>query len=208
MKTSDAGMEAWGREGMDAKTASMLPGVHANQGRNEKIWLRRGLQVLVLALVVGGLFTGCAFYGFSGASIPSHLNSIAIPIAADNTSSPIPTLGRDLTNRLTDRFTGRTRLSLNNNESEADAVLTARIRNYSNMPTGVSGEERATSNEVRIEVDVRYYDQVKDSTMLDRSFTGTTTYDPTQGLGREEEAARTALENVADDIFTTATSDW
>ena len=166
------------------------------------------LRIAVLLCIVPGTVAGCAFYGFSGASIPSHLNSIAVPIAADNTASPIATLGRDLTNRLTDRFTGRTRLSLNNNESEADAVLTTRIRSYSNTPTGVSGEERATSNEVRIEVDVRYYDQVKDSTMLDQSFTGTTTYDPAQGLGREEEAARTALENVADDIFTTATSDW
>ncbi|PSQ97043.1 MAG: hypothetical protein BRD55_03790 [Bacteroidetes bacterium SW_9_63_38] len=154
------------------------------------------------------MLTGCAFYGFSGASIPSHLNTIAIPIAGDNTASPLPTLGRDLTNRLTDRFPGRTRLSLDNNESEADAVLTATVRAYENTPTGVSGDERATTNEVRIEVNARYYDQVKDSTMMDQSFTGTTTYDPTQGLGGEEEAARTALENVSDDIFTTATSNW
>ena len=208
MKTFDSGMEAWKCEGMDSGRASMPPVVQAHRRQGKAALLKGGLQALMLALVVGGLLTGCAFYGFSGASIPSHLNTIAIPIAADNTASPIPTLGRDLTNRLSDRFTGRTRLSLNNNESEADAVLTAQIQQYENTPTGVSGEERATSNEVRIEVDVRYYDQVRDSTMLEQSFTGTTTYDPTQGLGREEEAARTALEDVADDIFTTATSDW
>lgn len=168
----------------------------------------RGLLIGGLLCIVTGTVAGCAFYGFSGSSIPSHLSTIAIPIAADNTASPVSTLGRDLTNRLTDRFIGRTRLSLNNNESETDAVLTAQIQEYTNTPTGVSGDERATSNEVRIEVEVRYYDQVKDSTMMNQSFTGTTTYDPTQGLGREEVAARTALENVADDIFTTATSDW
>jgi hypothetical protein len=158
--------------------------------------------------MVASTVAGCAFYGFSGASIPSHLETIAIPIAEDNTTSPVPTLGRDLTNRLTDQFVNRTRLSLNNNEPEADAVLSTRVRDYSNTPTGVSGDERATSNEVRVEVQVRYYDQVKDSTMLEQSFTGSTTYDPGQGLGAEEQAARVALENVADDIFTTATSNW
>jgi len=208
MRTFDSSREAWARGGMDAHGASGHPRIHAHSHKGGATRLGRTVQALILVVLVSGVLSGCAFYGFSGASIPSHLESIAIPIAEDNTSSPVPTLGRDLTNRLTDQFVNRTRLSLNNNEPEADAVLTTRIRDYSNTPTGVSGDERATSNEVRIQVQVRYYDQVKDSTMLDQSFTGSTTYDPTQGLGGEEQAARVALDNVADDIFTTATSNW
>jgi hypothetical protein len=171
--------------------------------------LKGGLQALVLALVVGGLLTGCAFYGFSGASIPSHLETIAIPIAEDNTFSPVPTLGRDLTDLLTDQFVGRTRLSLNNNEPDADAVLTARILRYTNTPTGVSGDERATTNSVEIRVRARYYDQVKDSTIVEETFRGDATYDPTQtGLDGERQAARLAVERAAEDIFTSATSTW
>jgi hypothetical protein len=154
-------------------------------------------------------FPGCAFYSFTGASIPSHLETIAIPIAEDNTSSPLPNLGRDLTGILTDRFVGRTSLSLNNNETNADAVLQSRITGYTNQPTGVSGDEQASTNEVRIRVQVRYYDQVKDSTMVDQSFTGTATYNPAEaGLSGEEQAAQVAIERVGQDIFTTATSDW
>jgi len=161
--------------------------------------------LLALATSLGG----CAYYGFSGASIPSHLESIAIPIAEDNTSSPIPTLGRDLTNLLTDQFVGRTRLSLNNNETNADAVLTARILRYTNQPTGVSGDERATTNSVQVQVQARYYDQVRDSTMVERTFTGSAEYNPTQaGLAGAEQATRLAVERAAEDIFTTATSNW
>lgn len=160
-------------------------------------------------LLVAASLNGCAFYGFSGASIPSHLETIAIPIAEDNTSNPLSNMGRDLTNLLNDQFVGRTSLSLNNNETEADAVLDARIQQYSNRPTGVSGDERATTNRVQIQVQVRYYDQVEDSTLLDQSFTGSAEYDPTQaGLSGEQEAARLALERTAEDIFTTATSNW
>ena len=162
----------------------------------------------VLLLLATGL-SGCMYYGFSGASIPSHLETIAIPIAEDNTSSPVPTLGRDLTGLLTDQFVDRTRLSLNNNETNADIVLTARIMRYTNQPTGVSGDERATTNSVEVQVQTRYYDQVRDSTMVDRTFTGSAEYNPTQsGPAGAEQATRLAVERAAEDIFTTATSNW
>jgi len=169
-----------------------------------------GYLILVLFLCIGvGSLPGCAYYGFTGASVPSHLETIAIPIAEDNTSSPLTNLGRDLTNILTERFVGRTNYSLNNNETNADAVLQTRITGYSNQPTGVSGDEQATTNEVRIRVQARYYDQLRDSTMVDQSFTGTATYNPAEaGLSGEQQAAQVALERVGEDIFTTATSDW
>lgn len=169
-----------------------------------------GSTVWGAALLLFTLSTfGCAYYGFSGANIPSHLETIAIPIAEDNTSNPVPTLDRDLTNRLTDQFVSRTGFSLENNEPDADAVLTARIRRYSNQPTGVSGDERATRNRVQIDVDIRYYDQVRDSTMLSQTFTGSENYDPNQsGLNGERQAAQVAIERVAEDIFTSATSNW
>lgn len=164
---------------------------------------------MLIVGIGGGSLTGCAFYSFTGATIPSHLETIAIPIAEDNTSSPLPTLGRDLTSQLTDQFVGRSSLSLDNNESNADAVLEARIMRYSNEPTGVSGDERASTNSVRIQVQARYYDQVEDSVMVDQSFTGSAEYDPNEaGLSGEEQAAQLALERVGEDIFTTATSDW
>lgn len=173
---------------------------------------RSGIRALVYALLI---FVGisslpaCTFYSFSGANIPSHLETIAIPIAQDNTSSPLNTMGSDLTNLLTDRFVDRTSLSLTTNDSEADALLTARIQRYTNQPTGVSGEERATTNEVSIRVQVQYVDQTQDEEILSETFSGVATYNPVEaGLAGEEQAARTALENVADDIFSSATSNW
>lgn len=170
---------------------------------------------VVHLVAVGALLTalpslsGCSFYSFTGAAIPSHLETIAIPIAEDNTASPVNNLGRDLSSLLTDRFVDRTRLSLTTNDAEADALLTARIQRYTNEPTGVSGDERATTNQVSIQVQVRYVDQTEDEELLNQSFSGTGEYDPTEsGLAGEQEALRAALERVADDIFSTATSNW
>ena len=176
--------------------------------RSPRMEIRHVLCALLLLFGTSSL-SGCAFYSFTGANIPSHLETIAIPIAQDNTSSPLNTTGSDLTGLLTDRFVDRTSLSLTTNDTEADALLTARIQRYTNQPTGVSGDERATTNEVRITVQVRYIDQKKDKELVSQTFTGTATYNPAEaGLQGERQAAQNALQNVADDIFSTSTSDW
>lgn len=162
---------------------------------------------MLLVLAMG--LSGCSYYSFSGATIPSHINTIAIPLAQDNSVSPVPTLDRDLTDLLTDNFVGRTKLSLTTNEATADATLTATIRNYQNEPTGVSGDERATVNRVTIQVQVEYYDQENDEELVNQSFSGYGEYDPgAAGLAGEREAAQVALERIADNVFTTATSNW
>ena len=99
--------------------------------------------------------------------------------------------------------------SKNYDPREADVVLTARIDRYTNAPTSVSGQERAEFNRVTLTVWVRYYNRVEDKEMFQRTFNSFDDYDPIQGgLEQEEEAARNALENIADDIFTAATSNW
>jgi len=160
-------------------------------------------------LLVAGTLVGCSYYSFSGASIPSNLNTIAIPLAQDNSINPVNTLNRDLTNELVDRFVERTRLSLTTNQNEADALLTAQIQNYTNEASGVSGDERTTVNRVTIQVRIRYVDQTNDEMLLEQSFSGFGEYDPVEtGVAGEREAAQVAIERVVDNIFSSAASNW
>ena len=161
--------------------------------------------VLALGLLCGG----CAYYSFTGATIPAHLETIAIPLVEDNSLSPLTTMADEMTELLTTRFVRQTRLTLETDENDANVVLTARIDRYNNAPTSVTGEERAEFNRVSIAVTARYYDRVEDREIFSRSFQSFDDYDPLGGgLDAEEQAARTALENIADDIFTAATSNW
>lgn len=155
------------------------------------------------------LLTGCAYYSFSGASIPSHLQSIAIPQVSDNSASPLTTLDDGLTDLLVERFVRQSRLSFASAETDADAVLNAQIEGYRNEPTSVTGQERATLNRVTITVSVRYYDRVNEEVLMSSSFSGSEEYDPVaEGLDGERRAAASALEDIADDVFTQATSNW
>lgn len=171
--------------------------------------LQRIVRVAVAVLVVTMGLSGCSYYSFTGASIPSNLNTIAIPLVEDNSISPVPTLGRDLTDVLTDRFVGRTRLSLTTNEANADALLSVRIVRYTNEPRGVTGDERASVNRVTVRVEARYVDQTNDEELLSQSVSGFGDYDPVEdGIDGERAAAELALERLADDLFSAATSNW
>lgn len=154
------------------------------------------------------LMSACGYYSFSGASIPSHLTTIAIPLAEDRSLSPITILDEALTEMLVDRFVRQTRLSLVEDEDEADIVLTAQITRYNNAPSSVTGQERAQFNRITLSVAAQYHNQVDDD-MLERTFSNFDDYDPLEGgLEAEESAALNALGNVADDLFTAATSNW
>lgn len=153
------------------------------------------------------LSAGCGYYSFTGASIPEHLGTVAIPLAEDATSNPIPDLGGLLTERLVQRFVRQTRLELETDETRADAVLSVEIRQYSVRPAAVGGEYRAALNQLAITVSARYADRVEEREIFERSFSASFEYDPSDFTG-EEDAAAEALDDISDDIFQAATSDW
>ena len=168
----------------------------------------RTVYTYLSLLLLPFLVNGCAYYSFTGATIPDNLNTIAIPLVVDNSVNTIPSLSDELTELLVNRFVNQTRLSLLPNEVDADAVLLAEIQRYSNAPSSVSGEETAARNRVTISVSIEYMDQVDEKELLNRTFSNFEEYDPLEGIDGETQAALAALENVADDIFTAATSNW
>ena len=165
------------------------------------------IRALIVVFLLSLGAAGCAYYSFTGATIPEHLSTIAVPLVEDNTVSTLTGLDDELTRLLVDRFVRQTRLCLETNESSADALLTVTIIRYQNQPTSVSGQEQATRNRVTIAARVAYQDQVNDVELVGRTFSAFEEYDPFDP-SQEETAAFAALEKVADDVFTAATSNW
>lgn len=170
-------------------------------GLTERLHLA-GVLLAALAL------SACGIYTFSGASIPANLQTIAVPLAESQATSGPPNLDRLLTDALVSRFADRTRLSLETDETEADAVVRATITQYAIAPAAVTGENVAALNRVSLGVRVVVYDRVEDRDLLDRTFSAAEDFAPSDGLQGEADAAATALEQVARDAFTAATSDW
>jgi len=162
----------------------------------------------VIALGVAG--SGCSSYSFTGTTLPPHVETISIPVFEDQSRSGIPNLSDSITELLIDRFINRTRLRMAASVTDSDTILSGSVLRYRNQPAAVGGEEQATVNRVNITITARFEDRVKGRDMVpERTFTAFGEYDPVaDGIEGENVAADEALRQIADDVFTAATSDW
>lgn len=185
--TTDIGQE---------KAHSILPTVPA---------LPPTVPTLLVALTL--FLSACGYYSFTGATIPEHLDSVAIPLTEDVSANPFSDLGGTMTRRLVDRFVGQTRLRLETDETQADALLTTEIQRYVIEPTAVGGDNTAELNRLTIAALATYVDRENNEQVFERTFSASVEYNPAN-LATEEEAALEAIDNIAEDIFTAATSNW
>ncbi|MAO63785.1 MAG: hypothetical protein CL666_02165 [Balneola sp.] len=164
---------------------------------------------LALAVLSGLLLSGCLRYSFTGASIPAGVETIYIPFFPDQSNSGLGDLSNRLNEVLINRFVNQSSLGLANNEADADAVLDGVITAYSNRPFTISDDERATQNEVSITVRATYTYTDEEEAEWSKSFNGKFTYDPTQNpINGENQAANSALEQIANNMFNDAVSNW
>lgn len=153
--------------------------------------------------------TGCFSYSFTGASIPDDVETVYIPFFADQSSSGIGDLSDQLNNILIERFINQTRLQLADSRADADVVLEGSITSYESGPFSVTGEETSDQNEVTISVEATYQYTDEDEPEWESSFSGNGTYDPNENpIDGEANAAAEALEQLANNMFNDAVSDW
>jgi hypothetical protein len=168
---------------------------------------RRLLPVGVILLML--LCSGCFRYGFTGASIPEGVKTIYIPFFADQASSSVANLSNELNQALINRFIKKSSLHSADNQQEADAILEGSIRSYSNAPFSISGNSKASQNKVTISVHAKFKYVDKKKPEWDKTFSGSSTYDPNKDpIEGENKAAQEALDQIANNMFNDAVSGW
>ena len=169
--------------------------------------LNRFKYLVFILLGVG--VSGCITYSFTGTSIPSDVNNIYIPFFPDRSQSGLGDLSDRLNRALINRFVNQSRLSLSNDETNADAFVEGAIQSYINRPFSIAGDQQANFNEVQITVRASFQYAKDDEPLWTKSFTGSATYDvlanPVEG---EIEAASAALQQISNNMFNDAVSSW
>lgn len=163
------------------------------------------ISVLGIAL----LLAGCIQYSFTGTSIPSDVRTIYISFFPDNSTSGLGDLSDRLNNALVNRFVNQSRLSLTNDEDGADSAMRGTIQSYNVRPFSIGGDEQANLNEVRIVVNATFKFTRDDDPVYRKNFTGTATYNVRENpVDGEIEAAEEALQQIANNAFNDAVSNW
>jgi len=165
--------------------------------------------LLVAAILLLFAIPACVQYSFTGTSIPSDVRNIYIPFFPDNSQSGLGDLSDRLNTAMINRFVNQSRLSLNNDRDGADSWMEGTIQSYRNRPFSVGGDEQANLNEIQIVVRATFQFARDDQPEYSKNFTGSATYDVLENpVDGEIEAAEEALQQIANNAFNDAVSNW
>jgi hypothetical protein len=178
------------------------------------IFLNKFRRALLYSLVIAFLFGtsvvvnfGCGSYSFTGASVPAHLKTIAIPIADDKSPAAIPGLRELLTDNLIQKFISDNSLQVTE-RSTANATLECVITSVTDAPAIVSAGEQITSRRLTINVKVIYKDLVQKKTIFENNFTNYGDYVPGEAANNRDDAITIAIDKLSEDILLAVVSGW
>ncbi|NTU93201.1 MAG: LptE family protein [Chlorobiaceae bacterium] len=159
--------------------------------------------VLCIALVV---LQGC--YSFSGASLPAHMNRVAVPLFDDASQAGIAQFRETITRKLIDKIQSQSSLTLEPDASRADAVLTGMVVSYRDEPSQLGGtSERAVTNRITIVLKADFDDRVKNTQLFSQSFVGFADY-TTGSYSAQQTAITSAMDQAVDELFNRMVSNW
>lgn len=176
--------------------------------RNKIINIIAKHLLLILLLITTALINfGCGAYSFTGASVPAHLKSIAIPVAEDKSPAAIPGLREQLTDELIQKFINDNSLQVAE-RSRADATLECVITTVTDAPAIVSAGEEISSRRLTINVRVIYKDLVQKKTIFENTFNNYGDYVPGQAENNRDNAIQEAVDKISEDILLAVVSGW
>ncbi len=167
----------------------------------------KNLFIKLILLLTAIIFSGCS-YSFTGASVPSHLQTIAIPLFKDNSGSGEPDLNSNFTTQTIQFFIDDNTLQVTEKQS-ADAILTCIITGFSDNPTTITGNEQISLRRVNLNVKAVYRDLVMKKTVWEQTFTNYEDYvNENDILQNRRDAIDAAIKKISEDILLAVVSNW
>jgi len=160
--------------------------------------------LFIMAILVN--FTACCSYSFTGASVPEHLKTIAIPVVDDRSGSAEPEIRQLLTKKLTTKFLDDNTLRITD-KSSANCVLECAIVSFSDAPSVVVAGDNVSKRRITITVQVVFRDLIKRKTVYEKNFSDYGDYDPSSPSLRKN-GIEDALDKISDNILLDTVSGW
>lgn len=168
------------------------------------------VSVLSLPGFLSFLFlSGCAGcpYSFTGASVPPHLKTIAIPIVEDQSGFGEPTLRDQFTTRLVQRFVNDNTLAVAERNA-ADSMLEGMIVGVKDAPVVVEGGEQVARRRITISVHIKFQDFKLRKKVWEKDFSNYGDYESGGGLTQRTEGINEAVRKITEDILNETVAGW
>mgnify|MGYP001772938900 CR=1 FL=1 len=147
-------------------------------------------------------------YSFTGASVPPHLKTIAIPLFDDQSGYGRATLREELTKKIVERFIQDNTLKIADRNT-ANSILEGVIVSVQDNPVVVGSGERIKKSRITITVRVSFYDMVKRTKVWERTFSNWGEYDLEGNVQLNLQLGiQQAIEKLSEDILLATVANW
>ena len=153
-------------------------------------------------------YLSCGYYSFSGASVPSHLKTVALPLFENRTTEfGIP---EDLNVALINEFTRDNTLKVTNSRT-ADSIIEGVVLNIREQPGAYNVEEQVKEIRIYVRIKAKFEDLKKNKIMWEEQIEQWGIYRPDSQTGdnsTRQDAITEALEKIVSDIFVKTIAGW
>jgi hypothetical protein len=174
--------------------------------KNKKSGWIFSAAVIVLAVFLGSVNTGCNIYRFRDVSIPDSIKTVKINFIENRARLVNPQLSQRLTDNLKQKIIRQTRLTQTNSDV-VDWEVSGFITDYSLSTSAISGQREA-GNRLTVSVHISLFDHRNDKTQeydVSRNFE----FSATQSLPQAEAAlGDEMIRTLTDEIFNRLFSNW
>jgi hypothetical protein len=160
----------------------------------------------VPALSLAWLVAGCA-YSFTGASVPAHLKTVAIPLVEDQSGFGEPGLRERFTTEMIQLFTQDNSLEVSDRNT-ADSIIEGAILSISDAPAVVSQGEQVTRRRVTLSARFAFQDRKLRKKVWEKTFSNWGEYDSGGGLSQRQVGLQDAMRKIAEDVLLETVSGW
>jgi hypothetical protein len=151
-------------------------------------------------------FSGCT-YSFTGASVPPHLKTIAIPAVDDQSGFGDPNLRELFTRALTQQFTSDNTLELGERNT-ADCVLEGVLTDVRDMPAVLEQGESVSQRRISVSVRMTFQDLKLRKKVWEKTFSQYSNYSSGGANAKRDDGIREAVRKLTEDILNETVAGW
>ena len=165
--------------------------------------MRKWIGTIIYFLWICLTIWGCGLYSFSGSTLPSRIQTVAVPLFEDRTAE----FGIDqkVTDSLIDAISNDNTLKISN-LGNADSILKGVILQVKDTAGEYDQNEVASDFRVTITVQVSFEDTQKQEILWEETWTQFGIYDASET--DRESGIEEAVEKLSTDILNRAVSEW
>jgi hypothetical protein len=168
--------------------------------------MRDARYAVMIAMLTGVVCAGC-MYSFTGASVPSHLKTVAIPLVDDQSGFGEPGLREKFTTELIDLFNADNSLQVAD-KGTADAILSGAIVTINDAPAVVTQGETVSKRRITMTVRFQFQDMKLRKKVWEKTLSNWGDYESGGGLSQRQTGVDEAMRKITEDVLLETVSGW